>query len=242
MILSHKNAPLLGLATLAALGLAAPHAARAGTTVTGGASTSNTVTGYFATAAGSPYVVTGGPFNDNPLSGLETFSFSTVTINGGTFNDNAGYGVYANGSVTVNGGTFTGNVVSGLLADYGSNVTVNGGTFTGNNVSGQYGADLFAQSTGIITVYGTDFTYDGTNNFDGTVSGDANGYGSFTGDIGGVTQALTFDENQGGTIILAAPPPAAVPEPSTIAPFACAGLGLLGLTLRARRRNRSGSA
>ena len=32
--------------------------------------------------------------------------------------------------------------------------------------------------------------------------------------------------------------PAAVPEPSTIAPFACAGLGLLGLTLRARRKSK----
>lgn len=35
------------------------------------------------------------------------------------------------------------------------------------------------------------------------------------------------------------PTPAAVPEPASLATFACAGLGLLGLTLRARRQKKS---
>ena len=49
---------------------------------------------------------------------------------------------------------------------------------------------------------------------------------TFTGDPG--DSAFTARYN-GGT-------PAAVPEPSTVAPFALAGLGLLGLSLRARRK------
>ena len=52
---------------------------------------------------------------------------------------------------------------------------------------------------------------------------------AFTGDP--ANSAFTAHYN-GGT-------PAAVPEPSTVAPFAVAGLGLLGLTLRARRQSKA---
>ena len=40
----------------------------------------------------------------------------------------------------------------------------------------------------------------------------------------------------------AGPAPATVPEPATVVPFALGGLGLLALTLRARKRNATASA
>ena len=43
---------------------------------------------------------------------------------------------------------------------------------------------------------------------------------------------------QGNSGFVNGPVPPA-PEPSTVAPFALAGLGLLGLTLRARKRSQS---
>lgn len=155
---------------------------------------------------------------------------SVVSITGGTF-------TAGNGGSGGNGGN-GGVGGSALAAQSGASITITGGTFiTGSRGSdgpslgpgdgssgsgGAAGGDLLANG-GSITVYGQGFA-------PGLLT--ANGSGSFTGDIGGVTQTIAYDIGNGGSILLVATP-AAAPEPSQ---WAALSLGALGLALRACKR------
>ena len=92
--------------------------------------------------------------------------------------------------------------------------------------------DAFTVSGGNITFADAEFQAGGTLLFFGSdIAG-----GTFHPDLendGEFYRNITMPDT------FAPASPAAVPEPSTLAPFVLAGLGLLGLTLRARRKNKS---
>ena len=195
-------------------------------TVTDGMFNNNQTDGLYA--GNSELTINGGTFDNNGSNGLYT-SGSDVTITNGTFDSNiiAGFAAGSGSNVTVSGGTFSNNVQIGLLADPGSNVTVTGGTFTGNRYDG-----LYANVT-TITVYGSDFTYNGISNYFGPVTG----IGSFTGLLQNNTDPETIAyQTNNGSIILKSDTLSAVPEPSSLTLFAVAGASLLGLMLRAKCR------
>jgi hypothetical protein len=222
MQVTRKTAPLLGLATLAALGLAAVPAAHAQTIVNSSFET--------------PSVGNGG-ISSNPSGAGWTFTGSSgVTGNNSGFtsgNANAPDGVqvaflqsysgpgYPAGSFSqsisgFSAGTYTFSFLSSQRENYGtaSNQTVNV-TVDGNSVG------LFTPSPA-LTTYQSFITIptfltagSHTLQFAGTVPANS-----------GIDSTAFVDEV---TV-------SAVPEPSSVAAFGFTGLGVAGLLLRARKR------
>ena len=100
-------------------------------------------------------------------------------------------------------------------------------------MSGPSGVGLDA-SGGAFTVYGSNFTYNNQPNYFGPLS---SGTGSFSGLLAdnSTLETVTFTIANSGSITLA-PAPVPASEPSQMTVFALAGAGLLGLSLRARKR------
>ena len=146
------------------------------------------------------------------------------------------------GTVTITGGAFIGGDGGSAPGSYGgdgldvfqSNVSIYGGTFTAGTPAGS-SYDLLAEGSSTITLYGTDLMFSG---MPGVTTVTNIGSGTITGSLLDNAAPSSLSYENIGTITLVNLP-AAVPEPSTIAPFALGVLGLLGLTLRARRRSKA---
>ena len=201
---THKAPPLLGLAALAALGLAAAPARAAvldGTSVTGSLTFNSDPTNNFAPGNGNNYVP-------------------------------AGYGNSSSDTVTI----------SDTQTEFGYDDGFNRDTtdFTDAGLTIQ---DVSANGHNSDTTYSfTDTAFSGgkflpvSNSFNGGTT-----Y-SLTGDTFAFFDPGANDQGTFRAVFSFTPAPgtpAAVPEPSTIAPFALGALGLLGLTLRARRRSKA---
>ena len=105
----------------------------------------------------------------------------------------------------------------------------------------------------VILSYGDDptipnliFTYTGPGSLNGplTINGFTAQTSSYTGtfvlkDFASQVHSVSGGNVAGIGAIAVAPRAVAVPEPSTLAPFALAGAGLLGLGLRARKRSKA---
>ena len=169
---------LVGVATLALLGLAvAPAHAQtlslnsgdnlavsgAGTVGTlGGKAVSNTTSFYNASAGGATV----------QTSGTSTFTLA----NGGSISSGqSGQGLYdvGSGAVSITGGSITGGQYGSAMAIQGSGpVTISGGTIRGTSGSGGNGTGLFANGSGPVTITGGTFAAGG-NYFGGGTALDA---------------------------------------------------------------------
>ena len=243
-----------GVAALAALGLAsvaltgparaAPPLFPGGTTVTGGTftGTTNFAPGEglpAAEATGGTTTITGGTFTGGGASGT-VLNFGGLALSVGS-----GATVIIGGTGPSAGPTFTGGAASGgnnniggygLLVGQGATADIGGGTFLGGAASG--GSNLNVNGLGLVVEAADQLNPAGTLDLFGS------GFAE-TGDIvtGTLADGQALDTTFGGTLEFNVGPspfaPAAVPEPSTLGLFAPAGLGLLGLTLRARKRRRA---
>ncbi len=154
--------PPLGLATLVALGLCSPPAARAQTVLSGHHDGSN---GDGADVRDGAFAVlpdTGGvpsaTFNNNQNFGLTTFNAS-LAIAGGQFNGNGADGLYVfTGTAAVSGGQFNGNGDYGVIFTNTATGTV-GGTISGGTFAGDL-VGLDTENSASVTVTGGTFTSD----------------------------------------------------------------------------------
>ena len=193
---SSSPASLLGLATLALLGLAATPAhaqllhlnsgdnitvSGAGTVGTlGGRLVSNATSSYSYSGAGGIYIPT------VQTNGTAAFTLRTGGSISSTGDGNYGYGLLNQGSgaITISGGSITA-VYGGIgLATNGSGaITISGGTFS----AGAQGIGLDQYGSGTITIGG------------GTFSAGTNGYGLYQNGTGPVTiTGGTFSAGTGG--------------------------------------------
>ena len=208
---------------VASLALAAPPAHSADLNVIDGGSVTVSRNG----TTGTPGMF-GGPLSagTTTYANADIVASSLTQEDGAVFTGNVGTDAsdyYASGGSV--GGTVT---IGGASRGY-----ISGGTF--GNVTTGGGADtldLFGTFTGYspsvnLTTTPVTLTITGTllNNMSPSTFYVTEGqYDSLEFNVGTPPPALP------------ALPPAAVPEPSTVAPFALGALGLLGLTLRARRQ------
>ena len=198
MPLSRKTAPLLGLATLAALGLASDHPAAAQVTlnasttintaiyqgkevsVVHGTSTTPTlvaVTSGAVIGSTDPGVLNALTFNDD----------SQAVVTGGSLTSGGEYGsaldLEGSSSATISGGIFQGGSGSAPLAlNSTGNVTISGGTFSEANVVNVSGdafvaAGDFADNT--VSISGGNFLANGIN--DASYYHGGSGHVSITG-------------------------------------------------------------
>lgn len=219
-------------------------AAQSGATVT---INSGTFTGGRGGAAGGVGALLVGGYGGDGLNVNE----STAVIYGGVFQggDNgvstmsksasAGSGLNANSGSTVSvyGGTFLGGSRSSgdSVAPYGSAgdgladltgaLNVYGGTFTG--ASGGFDIHVFYGPT---TLYG-DFTYNGVEHYTGAVTGEGTLTGTFQNNAGVSTFTYRVNDYPSASLTISA-----APEPSSLAAIGAGGLGVLGLVLRAKKR------
>ncbi len=234
MFTSRTRASLAACATFALLGVVAILPAQAQTlTLNSGDNVTVNGTGTVGTIGGAPIANTTTSYDDTASRGyyaVKTNGTAAFTASGGTFTDTytisgGGYGLFAQGSgpITISGGTFTG-VFAALSTNRVSSITITGGTFTG-------GANGYAfYNAGTIDLYGMFNGYT-----PGTVT-PLNSYGTLTGTLQNNTASQTFSYNNFGTINLHDVAPAAAPEPSSVAALGIGLLGLVGLALRARKR------
>lgn len=164
---------------------------------------------------------------------VNVFMNSTLNISGGTVQDSAR--TFATGTLNVSGGSLGG----GVTARNASIINVTGGTLGGAqflydsttfNLRGGHVADFFLIA-GTLNVYGTGLAFvpdGGTNPDNGTLTGFLQQNDPATG-LPYVLNAHIL--NEGGQLYLN---PA--PEPAAWAVLAVGVLSLVGLRLRARRR------
>jgi len=223
-----------GLTAMAATGAMAQQATFASATGTGPIAAQSTVftytggaSGQFTTTPGALFASASFPASDTAILSFMGFSASAPATGTGTLQ----YPFQQ----ALGGGSFTLKSVGGAdLLD---------GTFTGGNL---LSAISSSSSTASITDSVNGVTYTSGSYF--TNSGLLNP-GAFSISMTSVAPAPTITNGYldgfkaGGTSTFSATtPPAAVPEASTVVPFALGGLGLLALIVRKNRRASSVTA
>ena len=247
----------LTLATLAALGLTAAHPAQAGTElITNGGFETGDLTGWTVTneagGSGTWYTGTGSgtPLNGMPTAGPKTGAHYAVTDQGGP-----GAHVLAQSVTVVPGASSVIFSFDQFVNDYGGTPTPlrpldfnGGGTEYARVDLLRAGANPFSTASADIlqTFYdGADPALGVTNlytHYSFDITGLVGGGGTYTVRFAEADNQGNFNQGVDNVSLLATPAPApkggpaAVPEPSSVAPFALAGLGLLGLIWGAKRR------
>lgn len=247
MQLSRRHAPLLGLATFVAFGLAAayPHAARAQTIdpFQSGTFTYTASTGGSAGGDQTAADIVGGdravalyspPSYGSTITATLPSSGGGATVGPGYAAADFGYGYRYNG-----GGSLAGSPATELHLDLSGD---NGVTFTFSNVTGPLRIIANIQND-----TGAGISNNGPNSFLVSSSGTyVLPFSALTEDYGAINLAnvnyldFDFQPNVGASFTLdnigGSPTVAPTPEPSTVAAFAFTGLFAAGLMLRARKR------